>query len=45
MWGAGEVVRDPQVRFLPTDLAPGDYRLTVAGDSAEAIINASLVVR
>lgn len=32
-WDAGEVVRDPQVRFVPGGLAAGDYHLTlVAGD-------------
>jgi hypothetical protein len=43
-WDEGELVRDPQVRFLPADLAPGTYRLTLEGDTQRVIIAEHVVV-
>ncbi len=34
-WEVGEVVRDPQVRFLPGNLAPGTYRLVLTGEGQQ----------
>jgi hypothetical protein len=37
-WTKEELVRDPQVRFLPSDIAVGDYRLMLEGDGEEALV-------
>ncbi len=42
-WSAGEVVRDPQIRFLPGDLAPGRYRLVLVGADARAEVGEVVV--
>ena len=43
-WTEGELVRDPQVYFLPGEMAPGAYRLMLEGEGVEALVG-ELIVR
>jgi hypothetical protein len=38
LWEAGEVVRDPQVYFIPGNLAPGRYRLALSGGQQRIVL-------
>jgi 4-amino-4-deoxy-L-arabinose transferase-like glycosyltransferase len=42
-WDEGELVRDPQVRFLPAGLPPGSYRLSLEGDTPRALIGSIVI--
>ncbi len=42
-WGKGELIRDPQTRFLPGNLAPATYQLILSNDEREALVGELIV--